>query len=185
MARGQKGTTEQAGIKVRVKLISSKAKVPEYQTEGASAFDLHVWEDVVCHPGAVTLVKTGIAVEVPPGYEVQIRPRSGLAIKNRIMVVEEGPARLGPVPLAPFPVRKLLMVEGLPEAANVNVTVPFNHWLSSAQFSPDGLKIVYAAPDQFWKVALGPATTFTLFEVMLEGGARQYNPPSAAVEGGH
>ena len=87
MARGQKSTTEQAGVKVKVKLISSKARIPEYQTEGASAFDLHVWEGVVCLPGAVELVRTGIAVEVPPGYEVQIRPRSGLAIRNHIMVV--------------------------------------------------------------------------------------------------
>ena len=46
--------------------------------------DLHAVEDVTLEPGAPRLVPTGLTVEIPPGYEAQVRPRSGLALKHAI-----------------------------------------------------------------------------------------------------
>lgn len=61
-------------------------KLPEYQTEHASGVDLcaAVAEPVVIAPGARALIPTGLRIAVPPGYEAQIRPRSGLALKHCI-----------------------------------------------------------------------------------------------------
>jgi len=55
----------------------------------ASGMDLAaaIQEDLIIQPGAIALVPTGLAVEIPPGYEIQIRPRSGLAIGNGVTVV--------------------------------------------------------------------------------------------------
>jgi dUTP pyrophosphatase len=60
--------------------------VPHYQTEHAAGVDLYaaVEQEVVIAPGAWTLVPTGIAVAIPEGYEGQVRPRSGLALKHGI-----------------------------------------------------------------------------------------------------
>ena len=46
--------------------------------------DLHAVEDVLLEPGAPRLVPTGLTIEIPPGYEAQVRPRSGLALKHAI-----------------------------------------------------------------------------------------------------
>ena len=48
--------------------------------------DLHAVEDVVLEPGAPRLVPTGLTLEVPPGFEAQVRPRSGLALKHAITI---------------------------------------------------------------------------------------------------
>ena len=48
--------------------------------------DLHAVEDVVLEPGVARLVPTGLALEVPPGFEAQVRPRSGLALKHAITI---------------------------------------------------------------------------------------------------
>ncbi len=63
--------------------------LPRYQSPGASGMDLHAAVDgeLAIGPGQVALVPTGIHVAVPPGYEAQIRPRSGLALKNRVTVL--------------------------------------------------------------------------------------------------
>jgi dUTP pyrophosphatase len=60
--------------------------VPHYQTEHAAGVDLYaaVDDDTVLEAGKWKLVPTGIAVAIPPGYEGQVRPRSGLALKNGI-----------------------------------------------------------------------------------------------------
>jgi dUTP diphosphatase len=65
---------------IRVKLLRPGARLPSRATPGASGLDLHACldTDIELHPD-VTLVPTGIAVEVPQGYEVQVRPRSGLS----------------------------------------------------------------------------------------------------------
>lgn len=64
---------------------------PRYETEGAAGMDLMaaVPEDapVTLEPGARALVPTGLSIELPPGYEAQVRPRSGLAIKFGITVL--------------------------------------------------------------------------------------------------
>jgi len=61
--------------------------VPEYKTEWASGADLKANHNEVLKPGEIKLIHTGIAVAVPEGYEMQIRPRSGLALKNGISLV--------------------------------------------------------------------------------------------------
>jgi dUTP pyrophosphatase len=60
--------------------------VPHYQTEHAAGVDLYaaVGQELVIAPGAWKLVPTGIAVAIPDGYEGQVRPRSGLALKHGI-----------------------------------------------------------------------------------------------------
>ena len=64
-------------------------QLPAYATDGAAGLDLlaAVPETIQLAPGARMLVPTGVSVAIPPGYEIQIRPRSGLALKNGIMVV--------------------------------------------------------------------------------------------------
>jgi len=58
-----------------------------FQGEEAAGFDLHSIEDVVINPGERKLIGTGLAFEIEKGYEVQIRPRSGLAFKHGITVL--------------------------------------------------------------------------------------------------
>ena len=63
--------------------------LPEYMSDGASGMDLRAAVDgsVEIEPGEVALVPTGIAIAVPPGYEGQVRPRSGLALRSGILVL--------------------------------------------------------------------------------------------------
>ena len=65
------------------------ACVPEYTTEGAAGADIRAFIDtpVVIAPGSRALIPTGITVEIPPEYEIQVRPRSGLALKHGITVM--------------------------------------------------------------------------------------------------
>lgn len=76
--------------KVQVPLLAVKEElIPKYATAGASGADLraHLKEPVVIEPGAVKMIPTGIRVAVPLGYEIQVRPRSGLAAKEGITVL--------------------------------------------------------------------------------------------------
>ena len=63
--------------------------LPVYATEGAAGADLkaHLEEAVIIPPHSTKLIPTGLFFEIPPGFEVQIRPRSGLALKNQITVL--------------------------------------------------------------------------------------------------
>lgn len=63
--------------------------VPKYETDGSAGLDLTaaIDEDIVLKPSETTLVKTGIAIALEKGYEAQIRPRSGLALKKGITVL--------------------------------------------------------------------------------------------------
>lgn len=60
--------------------------LPQYATEGAAGMDVVSAEDVTLPPGARHAVATGLALAIPPGYEIQVRPRSGLALKHGISV---------------------------------------------------------------------------------------------------
>jgi dUTP pyrophosphatase len=60
--------------------------LPAYATPGAAGMDVLAAEDVTLAPGARHAVATGLALAIPPGYEVQVRPRSGLALKHGITV---------------------------------------------------------------------------------------------------
>jgi dUTP pyrophosphatase len=75
-------------MRIRIKKLSPDAILPSY-AHGAdedAGLDLRALERVVLRPGAAQAVPTGIAIEIPPGYEAQVRPRSGLAIKHSITV---------------------------------------------------------------------------------------------------
>ncbi|MCS7250054.1 MAG: dUTP diphosphatase [candidate division WOR-3 bacterium] len=65
-------------IKVKIKRISS-IPLPKYQTPDASGLDLYSAEDKVIKKKSFATIRTGIAIEIPKGYEAQVRPRSGLA----------------------------------------------------------------------------------------------------------
>jgi dUTP pyrophosphatase len=60
--------------------------LPAYATDGAAGMDAVSAEDVTVAPGARHAVATGLAVAIPPGFEIQVRPRSGLALKHGITV---------------------------------------------------------------------------------------------------
>lgn len=66
-------------INVRIKRLHPDAKIPKYQTPGSAGMDLHAIEEVQIPPHDIAHVRTGIALQIPPCYEAQVRPRSGLA----------------------------------------------------------------------------------------------------------
>lgn len=68
---------------LRYKLLAD-VPPPEYKTAGASGIDLCAAVDVEIRPGGTTVIRTGIAVEIPAGFEGQIRPRSSLAIAGML-----------------------------------------------------------------------------------------------------
>ncbi len=78
-------------IRIGIKRLDSCKDVPlpGYETEGASGMDLRAAVEgrVVLNPGEVRLIPTGLVVSLPRGYEAQIRPRSGLALKHGIGMV--------------------------------------------------------------------------------------------------
>ena len=72
-----------------IKIKSLSGRLPEYETEGSAGMDIraHIESPMTIEPGARALVPTGLFMEIPEGYEVQIRARSGLAIKKGIGLV--------------------------------------------------------------------------------------------------
>lgn len=72
---------------LKIKKINENAIIPCYAHPGDSGMDLCSIEDKVINPGETTLVKTGLTIQLPPNTEAQIRPRSGLALKNSITVL--------------------------------------------------------------------------------------------------
>src|ERR671916_2710086 len=84
-------------MKIRVKRLVPEASLPEYAhgPEEDAGMDVRSVADVVLEPGIPQLVPTGLAIEVPPGYEAQLRPRSGLALKHAI-TLPNSPATIDP-----------------------------------------------------------------------------------------
>ncbi len=74
-------------MNLKVKKLNQNATIPAYQSEGASGFDLHASESAQIPAGGFCAVKTGLVFEIPRGFEIQVRPRSGLAFKNGISVL--------------------------------------------------------------------------------------------------
>jgi len=73
-------------MRLRIQQLDPNAFLPEY-AHGSSedaGMDLRALEDTTLEPGAVSTVRTGIAIELPPGFEAQVRPRSGLALHHSI-----------------------------------------------------------------------------------------------------
>jgi dUTP pyrophosphatase len=82
---------------MKIKRLHPEAQLPQYAhgpLEDAG-MDLRCVSDVVLEPGTPQLVPTGLAIELPPGFEAQIRPRSGLSLKHAI-TVPNAPATIDP-----------------------------------------------------------------------------------------
>lgn len=73
-------------VRVRRLLHGHGLDLPAYATSGAAGMDVLSAENLVLRPGARHAVATGLALAIPPGYEIQVRPRSGLALKHGITV---------------------------------------------------------------------------------------------------
>jgi len=74
-------------MQLKVKKLNPAAVLPSYAREGDAGLDLCAVKSVVIEPGKSALVPTGIAIELPPGTEAQVRPRSGLALKHTLTVL--------------------------------------------------------------------------------------------------
>ena len=78
--------TERVEIQIKRLAHGEGLALPAYATEGAAGMDVLAAEDVVIPPGARHAVATGLAMAIPQGYEIQVRPRSGLALRHGISV---------------------------------------------------------------------------------------------------
>jgi dUTP pyrophosphatase len=74
---------------ILVRCTGPAATLPEYQTPGAAGADVraHLEEPAVLRPGERRLIPTGLSLQIPEGYEAQVRPRSGLALRHGITMV--------------------------------------------------------------------------------------------------
>jgi dUTP pyrophosphatase len=72
---------------VKIDILKNGISEPTYGTAGASGMDVRSNEDSVIPAHGTKLVKTGLFLAIPEGYEIQVRPRSGLALKNGITVL--------------------------------------------------------------------------------------------------
>lgn len=73
-------------VQIPIELCHEKAKIPQYAHITDSGMDVYALEDITIHPGETVLVPTGIKVALPPGYEIQVRPKSGRALKTKLRV---------------------------------------------------------------------------------------------------
>lgn len=71
---------------VKIKRLHPDAIIPQYARPGDAGFDLVAVEDVIIEPGETKIVPTGLAFELPAGYELQVRPRSGISLKTKLRV---------------------------------------------------------------------------------------------------
>jgi dUTP pyrophosphatase len=74
---------------LRIKRLSPLASLPRYMTDGAAGMDVAAAlpEALTLQPGERTLIPTGLALQLPPGHEAQVRPRSGLAIRHGLSLL--------------------------------------------------------------------------------------------------
>lgn len=84
-------------MRIRIKRLRPEAALPAYAhgPDEDAGLDLKAAADMLVPPGETRLVPTGLALEIPPGYEAQIRPRSGLALKHSI-TMPNAPATIDP-----------------------------------------------------------------------------------------
>ncbi|MDA9180828.1 dUTP diphosphatase [Pelagibacteraceae bacterium] len=74
---------------ILIKRLSKNISLPKYETDGSSGMDLaaNVFDKIEIAPGKSAVIPTGLSVSIPKNFEIQIRPRSGLAAKNQISVL--------------------------------------------------------------------------------------------------
>ena len=75
--------------KILIRRLSKEVSLPKYETSGSSGMDLaaYINDNIDLDPGTSAVISTGLSVAIPKGFEVQIRPRSGLAAKKNISVL--------------------------------------------------------------------------------------------------
>lgn len=76
-------------IKILIKRLSKNVSLPKYETSGSSGMDLaaYINANINLEPGKSVIIPTGLSVAIPKNFEIQIRPRSGLAAKKKITVL--------------------------------------------------------------------------------------------------
>jgi dUTP pyrophosphatase len=74
---------------ILIRRLSKNIPLPKYETDGSSGMDLsaNIEKEIQIAPGKSSIIPTGLAVSIPKNFEIQIRPRSGLAAKNQISVL--------------------------------------------------------------------------------------------------
>lgn len=73
-------------IDIKIKRLHPDAQLPTRATSGSSGYDVYALNDIFLKPGQSTIAELGFSVEIPEGYEIQVRSRSGLAAKQQIFV---------------------------------------------------------------------------------------------------
>ena len=74
-------------MEVKILQLDKELSLPKYETDGSAGMDLYSTKNTWIIPGQISVISAGIAISLPKGYEAQIRPRSGLAAKHGITVV--------------------------------------------------------------------------------------------------
>ena len=78
---------ENTRIKIKIKKLNPEAIIPHYSHEGDAGMDVYSCEDYLINPLERKLISTGLIFEIPRGFEIQVRPKSGLALKSGITVL--------------------------------------------------------------------------------------------------
>lgn len=73
-------------VQIPIEICHPEARIPQYANTSDSGMDVFALEDIVIAPGETCLVHTGIKIALPPGYEIQVRPKSGRALKTKLRV---------------------------------------------------------------------------------------------------
>ncbi|MBN1623696.1 MAG: dUTP diphosphatase [Clostridia bacterium] len=73
-------------IKVYIEKCRDTAKIPEYSNPGDAGMDIYAAEECMIKPGETILVPTGLKVAIPDGFEIQVRPRSGISLRTKLRV---------------------------------------------------------------------------------------------------
>lgn len=73
-------------IQIPIELCNENAKIPQYANVSDSGMDVYAIEDYTINPGETKLIPTGIKLAIPPGYEIQVRPKSGRALKTKLRI---------------------------------------------------------------------------------------------------
>lgn len=115
-------------MKLGFKKVHPDAKLPSYAHEGDAGMDVYAVEDVFIPIGVPTIVQTGLVAEIPMGYELQVRPRSGLALKG--VTVFNAPGTIdcqyrGPIGIILYVLHgNCVITQNDPEWAKIHVSRP-------------------------------------------------------------
>lgn len=128
---------------MKIRMISKSGNLPKYETEGAAGFDLPAYLDapVVLAPGERALIPTGLYMEIPEGCEVQVRARSGLAMKNGVGLVNG--------------------IGTIDSDYRGEVKVPLINWGQTPFTVTDGLRIAQAVVCRYERAELVPADSLS------------------------